>query len=165
MISLGADVNSRDESGNGAIHFASWGNTPCHRNSKAIETLLKLGADSSAVSRTTFQPLFCAVYLRDLNTIRTLVEYGWRAGDGAMEDRGGSRGKRTALCVAIENGDIETASLLVSLGVASIEDDSSEPPLNESRFSDSDHEGPQVYAKIRELSKAAGMNKKANNRG
>lgn len=76
------------------------------------------------------------------------MQHGVRANDGVVEERGGSRGKRTVLCLAIENGDVETALLLVSKGGASMESDASEPPLNEGRFSQFDQDAIQAYTEV-----------------
>lgn len=104
LVSLGADVNARDERGMTALSLAAF-----NGDADTLHVLLEWGADPGAGDQTGMTPLMWAVRRNQLAAVRTLLAAGAninaKGGDGS-----------TALILAGYTGSMEVVGLLLAHG-------------------------------------------------
>lgn len=97
LIDAGADIHAREESGKGAIHYAT--GISAIDNPEVAAMLLQAGADPNLDSRKTSPPLLGAAWWNWPSVVRLLVEAG------ADVNFAQSSGDSTALHVAMNNSN------------------------------------------------------------
>lgn len=70
FVSLGADIESRDDAGNRTLHHAA-----CHGSSEVLQVLLKAGADTTAVNNKGQTPLDMAERHDKVHTTSLLKQH------------------------------------------------------------------------------------------
>lgn len=147
ILSKGASPHVLDAEGNNALHVACSGDAGHDANLREVAVLLRHGVQVATQKRTAKVPLFCAIYSESEHTVRTLLDAG---ADplALLERRGGARGARPPLCLAVELRLPGIALDLVRRGGARVEGDRSCPAFEQRRRTHFEEDEEAVYIQV-----------------
>lgn len=123
LVSQGADVNAKSNSGKTPLHIAAQFNT----NVEVFKYLISQGSNVNARSNDGFTPLFIAVSNNNVEAVQILVS----AGADVNERLNDGNIPMLSNAVAFGNANIDIVKLLVSAGAdVNAKDDNGLPPLD-----------------------------------